>query len=143
MAVAVETRVHGAHMKEQELRNSIVAAVGTLIPQADQKSPDELDKVLKSRLEAQRTASQSSPSRLLTTIAKGSDAVTSKAKASVTNLTYEDLKLKWEGRVTSLKDSEDIRASLESAMTEVEQVRTRPASSNSFVYQIEGKPLLP
>lgn len=143
MVLATETRLQGAKQKEQQLRASLVAAVGPSVPGAAGKSPEELNKALKDRLAAQKAVGLSSPTRILATIAKGSESVTSKRKASVTNLTFEDQKLKWEGRVASLKDSEDIRTSLESVMSEVEQVRTRPTSNNSFVYQIEGKPREP
>ncbi len=143
MALATETRLNGAKQKERQLHDSLVAAVGPLVPNAASKTPEELNKALKDRLTAQKAVGLSSPTRILTTIAKGSEAVTGKRKASVTNLTFEDQKLKWEGRVGSLKDSEDIRTSLESVMTEVEQVRTRPTTNNSFVYQIEGKPREP
>lgn len=143
MVAATETRLDGAKQKEQQLRESLVTAVTPLVPGAAQKPTEELAKALKTRLEAQKSASLSSPTRILATIAKGSESVTGKRKATVTNLTFEDQKLKWEGRVSSLKDSEDIRTSLESVMSDVEQVRTRPTSNSSFVYQIEGKPREP
>ena len=143
MVAATETRLNGAKQKEQQLRESLVTAVTPLVPGAAQKPTEELAKALKTLLDAQKSAGLSSPTRILSTIAKGSESVTGKRKATVTNLTFEDQKLKWEGRVSSLKDSEDIRTSLESVMSDVEQVRTRPTSNNSFVYQIEGKPREP
>ena len=143
MVVATETRFRGVQQKEQQLQESLTSAVTSVLPKAATLKPEEISKALKTRLEAQKAIAQSSPSRLMATMAKGSDSITSKKNATVSNLTFEDQKLKWEGRVTSLKDSEDIRTSLESVMSDVEQVRTRPSSNSSFVYQIEGRPREP
>ena len=143
MVVATETRLKGVQQKEQQLRESLAASVATVLPKAAELPPEEVSKALKTRLEAQKAIAQSSPTRLMSTMAKGSESVTSKKGATVSNLTFEDQKLKWEGRVGSMKDSEDIRTSLESVMSDVEQVRTRPTTNNSFVYQIEGRPREP
>lgn len=139
MAVATETRLHGSRQKELALKESLVAAVAPVMPKAKELPPENLVKALKDQLQHQRQVARSSPSRIMTTLGQGAEAITSKKDALLTSLLFEDGKLKWEGFTKSLDDSEKVRESLESVMDEVEQVKTRPYR-DGFVFQIEGKP---
>lgn len=139
MTVSVETRLNGAREREQDLRNTLVTAVSPVIPNAKDLPVDSLVKALNDQLQSQKTVAQSSPGRLMNTLGRGSDAVTSKKDATIYSITFEDNKLKLEGRATSLKQSEDIRGSLESVLVGLEQSKTRPGAGSTIVFQLEGQ----
>ena len=138
MVVSTETRLRGVQAKEAGMRTSLVEAITPVVPRANEVKPEDMVKTLKAQLTEQRNIARSTPARIMTTIGRGAEAVTSKKDASLYSLVYEDDKLKWEGRTKSLEEAEDIRKSLESVMDDVQLTRTRP-NQGGFVFQIEGK----
>lgn len=137
MVVSMESRLSGLRAKEALLAQSLTAAVQPVLPKTELK-PEELVKTLQSKVDAQRMVALRSPAKVMNTLGRSSEAITSKEGATLTSVIFEDDKLKFEGRATSLKQSEDIRRGLELVLREVEQVKSRPFS-NGFVFQIDGK----
>lgn len=139
MVVSTETRLRAADEKQESMRASLIEVITPVVPNAKSLKSQDLVKAMKEQLSAQRAVSRSSPARIMNTLGKGAEAVTSKEGAYLSSVIFEDGKLKWEGWTKTLKESEDIRASLEKVMDEVEVARTRPFR-DGFVFQIEGKP---
>lgn len=139
MVISTETRLRGAERKQEMMRASLIEAITPVVPNAKGLKSEDVVKAMKDQLNAQRAVSRSSPARLMNTLGKGAEALTSKEGAYLSSVIFEDGKLKWEGWTKTLKESEDIRASLEKVMDEVEVARTRPFR-DGFVFQIEGKP---
>lgn len=139
MVLSVETRLGIAQRREAELRQSLQAAVEPVVGKVQYTQGSELVKSLRGTLEEQRRVGRSSPSRIMNTLGRTSESVTSKDDASVFSMIYEDDKLKLEGQTKSLGDTDDIKQSLEKIMVGVEQVKTRPAANDRFVFQIEGQ----
>ena len=139
MVVSTETRLRGAEKKEAQIRASLAEAVAPVMPKAKDLKSEDLVRALKEQLSAQKAVARSSPARIMNTLGKGAESVVSKKGAYLSSVTFEDGKLNWEGWTKTLKESEDIRASLEKVMDEVEIAMTRPYQ-DGFVFRIEGKP---
>ena len=139
MILSLETRMGIAQRREVELKQSLLAAVEPVTGKIQYTNGPELVKSLRNILEKQRRVGRSSPGRIMNTLGRSSEAVTSKKDAAIFSMIYEDDKLKLEGQTKSLSDSDDIKQSLKSVMVGLEQVKTRPTTNDNFIFQIEGQ----
>jgi hypothetical protein len=139
MVTGLETRISGAQSRAAELRSTLDQAVKPVLADAENVQETEMVGILRERLDEQRKTASSSPAKLMNTLGQSSNAITAKKDAKLTSIIYEDDKLKLEGRALDLKQSEDIRTSLEKVLLNVEQVKSRPGPGGTFVFQIEGQ----
>lgn len=139
MAFGLETRLSNTLARQHELRSGLNKALAPVLQEASKLDEKNIMKKLRAQLEEQRNSSLGSPERVMNTLGHTSKAITDKENAHVFSIIYEDQTLKLEGRASSLNQSEDIRQTLEDTLVDVEQVKTRPNSDGTFVFQIEGK----
>lgn len=139
MFVGMEIRVSGAQTRANELQTSLVAAVAPVLPEAEKVSQQDLVKTLQAKLKKQRETLRQSPGKLMNTLGQSSNSVTAKKDAKLFSIVYDNQILKFEGRATDLRQSEDIRNSLEKVLQNVEQSKTRPAPNGTIFFQIEGQ----
>ena len=100
---------------------------------------EDLVKTLREQLRRQREVQSSSPSRLMNTLGQSSNSVTAKKDAKLMSIIFDKQILKLEGQAVDLKQSEDIRNSLEKVLENVDQSKTRPAPNGTIFFQIEGQ----
>lgn len=138
MVAGLETRIAGSEERVTELRNTLDQAVKPVLPNAEGVEQTKLVEALREKLEAQRSGEASSPAKLMNTLGRCSNAVTAKKDAKLFSIIFEDQMLKLEGKALDLKQSEDIRTSIEKVLPTVEQKKSRPAQGG-FVFQLEGE----
>ncbi len=139
MTVSVETRLASLQEREGLLAESIRVAVEPVLQRKEALEPDQVVKTLRAQLEEQRAVASSSPGQVMNSLGRSANAVTNQDEALLYSVIFEERKLRLEGRAQSLAQSEEIRSGLEQVLLGVEQVRTRPSTGNSFIFQLEGQ----
>lgn len=137
MILSVETRLREANLEQAELTQTLTDAVKPTLPKASTLKPSEIVKELKDQIDQQKIIARNSPGRIMTSLGRGSDAITSKKGATLYSIIFEEGQLKLEGRAKEIKQVEDIRKDLEPVLSDVEVVKTRP-NQQTFVYEIRG-----
>ena len=139
MVLGLEIRMAGAKNREQALKTSLASAVSPILPDAENVPQEDLVKTLREQLRRQREVQSSSPSTLMNTLGQSSNSVTAKKDAKLMSIIFDKQILKLEGQAVDLKQSEDIRNSLEKVLENVDQSKTRPAPNGTIFFQIEGQ----
>lgn len=139
VAANLETRHNTLSARRDAARQVLVEAATPIVGDAANLPPQEIVKKVETHIQDRKKVLAASPGALVDALGRSSAAFRANEGSDLRNVEYDDEKIKLEGKVVGLAQTEAIKSALSEIFVGVEQVKTRPGADDTFVFTIEGK----